>query len=61
MFSLFYSIFLATLLCVSVFCIEKSRIERKRNPIPKTNNSDKRFSEVEGDFVHDIFSVKRGC
>lgn len=32
----------------------------RRNPIPKKNNSDKRFCEIDNIYSHEIFGVIRG-
>lgn len=51
------------LLIFSIVYIVSMLIEnemRKRNPIPKQDNSDKRFSEVRNIYVHEMYRVTRG-
>lgn len=35
-------------------------VKEKRNPIPKMINHDKRFSEINNIYTHNMFDVKRG-
>lgn len=32
----------------------------RRNPIPKKNNSDKRFCEIKNIYSHEVFGIARG-
>lgn len=45
---------------LGIFFIEKDRIERKRNPIPRMDNFDKRFIDIKNEAVQEIFKIVRG-
>lgn len=45
---------------VYIFLMEMENIKLKRNPIPKKNNSDKRFQEIDNNYSHIIFEIIRG-
>lgn len=43
-----------------IVVMEVEHEKQKRNPIPKKDNSDKRFCKIKNIYSHKIFEIKRG-
>lgn len=43
-----------------IISMEVEKEKRKRNPIPKKDNSENRFTEIKIIYSHDMFKITRG-
>lgn len=61
---MYFIVILAVLLFVFiggyVILMEIENVKLRRNPIPKKDNSDKRFCEIKNFYSHKIFGITRG-
>lgn len=55
-----FAVLLAVFIIVYILVMEIENAKLRRNPIPKKDNSDKRFCEIKNFYSHKIFGIKRG-
>lgn len=53
-------LFFLVLIVMSVFVVKiiTETVKLRRNPIPKMQNHDKRFSEIKNEYLHKMYSIK---
>lgn len=59
--SIVVNVILLTVTCMIIgFAVKliTEAVKLQRNPIPRMQNHDKRFSEIDNEYLHEMYSVK---